>query len=284
MLGGGAVSIARCTAAGATLVSGLAITSGVVSVQCNRAGGRVLQSSGDYRMAGLPSVSVVPCDGCAAALACFDALTASFSDCACSCRAGGVGEACLPFDVPSARAGRRWRCAGLREWRDADGVGDGWRRACDGVLRLGGVQRADHCGGGPALDGCVCRRAERDAAPLRACGRCAAADWRPQREHGAPDAPRSRQHDERDVAGGHDCAAWRDAAALECAAGELNAARDGWRVVVRADDPWPCGIPVRPRACPGRRPASVDAVCHDALDAGVWRGSCAAILVERGLG
>ncbi|RNC32183.1 dispersed gene family protein 1 (DGF-1) [Trypanosoma cruzi] len=104
-LSGGTVSIARCAAAGATLVSGLTITSGVVSVQCNRAGGRVLQSSGDYRMAGLSSVSVVPCDGCAAALACFDALTASFTDCVCSCRAGGVGEACLPFDVPPARAG-----------------------------------------------------------------------------------------------------------------------------------------------------------------------------------
>ncbi|PWV08616.1 dispersed gene family protein 1 (DGF-1) [Trypanosoma cruzi] len=103
-LSGGAVSIARCAATGATLVSGLAVTSGVVWVQCNRAGGRVLQSSGDYRMAGLPSVSVVPCDGCAAALACFDVLTASFSDCVCSCRAAGVGEACLPFDVPSARA------------------------------------------------------------------------------------------------------------------------------------------------------------------------------------
>ncbi|RNC32734.1 dispersed gene family protein 1 (DGF-1), partial [Trypanosoma cruzi] len=104
-LNGGAVSIARCAATGATLVSGLTITSGVVSVQCNRAGGRVLQSSGDYRMASLSSVSVVPCDGCAAALACFDALTASFSECVCSCRAGGVGEACLPFDVPVARAG-----------------------------------------------------------------------------------------------------------------------------------------------------------------------------------
>ncbi|PWU90665.1 dispersed gene family protein 1 (DGF-1) [Trypanosoma cruzi] len=104
-LSGGAVSIARCAATGATLVSGLTITSGAVSVQCNRAGGRVLQSSGDYRMAGLISVSVVPCDGCAAALACFDALTASFSDCVCSCRAGGVGDACLPFDVPPARAG-----------------------------------------------------------------------------------------------------------------------------------------------------------------------------------
>ncbi|KAF5216819.1 hypothetical protein ECC02_010365 [Trypanosoma cruzi] len=104
-LGGGAVSIARCTATGATLVSGLKITSGVVLVQCNRAGGRVLQSSADYRMAGLSSVSVVPCDGCAAALACFDALTASFSDCVCSCRAGGLGEACLPFDVPPAGSG-----------------------------------------------------------------------------------------------------------------------------------------------------------------------------------
>ncbi|EKF29309.1 dispersed gene family protein 1 (DGF-1), putative, partial [Trypanosoma cruzi marinkellei] len=102
-LSGGAVSIARCAAAGVTLVSGLTITSGVVSVRCNRAGGRVLQSSGDYRLAGLSSVSVVPCDGCAAALACFAALTASFSDCVCSCRAGGVGDACLPFDVPPAR-------------------------------------------------------------------------------------------------------------------------------------------------------------------------------------
>ncbi|KAF8291531.1 putative dispersed gene family protein 1 (DGF-1) [Trypanosoma cruzi] len=102
---GGTVSIARCAATGATLVSGPTITSGVVSVQCNRAGGRVLQSSGDYRMAGLPSVSVVPCDGCAVALACFDALTASFTDCVCSCRAGGVGEACLPFEVPPARSG-----------------------------------------------------------------------------------------------------------------------------------------------------------------------------------
>ncbi|EAN88724.1 dispersed gene family protein 1 (DGF-1), putative [Trypanosoma cruzi] len=104
-LSGGTVSIARCAATGATLVSGPTITSGAVSVQCNRAGGRVLRSSGDYRMAGLPSVSVVPCDGCAAALACFDGLTASFSDCVCSCLAGGVGEACLPFDVPPARAG-----------------------------------------------------------------------------------------------------------------------------------------------------------------------------------
>ncbi|PWU86461.1 dispersed gene family protein 1 (DGF-1) [Trypanosoma cruzi] len=104
-LSGGAVSITRCAGGSATLVSGPTITSGVVTVQCNRAGGRVLQSSGDYHLAGLPSVSVVPCDGCAAALACFDALTASFSDCVCSCRAGGVGEACLPFDVPPARAG-----------------------------------------------------------------------------------------------------------------------------------------------------------------------------------
>ncbi|PWU87775.1 dispersed gene family protein 1 (DGF-1) [Trypanosoma cruzi] len=133
-LNGGAVSIARCAATGATLVSGLTITSGVVSVQCNRAGGRVLQSSGDYRMAGLPSVSVVPCDGCAAALACFDALTASFTDCFCSCRAGGVGEACLPFDVPVARAG---------------GGGDGAEGCVSGVtltesVTVGGV-RATAC-------------------------------------------------------------------------------------------------------------------------------------------
>ncbi|EKF33446.1 dispersed gene family protein 1 (DGF-1), putative, partial [Trypanosoma cruzi marinkellei] len=56
------------------------------------------------------------------------------------------------------------------------------------------------------------------------------------------------------------------------------------RVAVRADDPWPYDISVRPRACAGRRPASVDAVCRDAVDAGVCGGSCAAILVERGLG
>ncbi|EKF98921.1 dispersed gene family protein 1 (DGF-1), putative, partial [Trypanosoma cruzi] len=133
-LSGGAVSIARCAATGATLVSGPTITSGVVSVQCNRAGGRVLRSSGDYRMAGLPSVSVVSCDGCAAALACFDALTASFTECVCSRRAGGVGEACLPFDVPPARA---------------DGGGGGAQGCVSGVtltesVTVGGV-RATAC-------------------------------------------------------------------------------------------------------------------------------------------
>ncbi|EKG00142.1 dispersed gene family protein 1 (DGF-1), putative, partial [Trypanosoma cruzi] len=129
-LSGGTVSIARCAAAGATLVSGLTITSGVVSVQCNRAGGRVLQSSGDYRMAGLPSVSVVPCDGCAAALACFDALTASFSDCVCSCRVGGVGEACLPFDVPLARAGGAQDCVSGVTLTESVTVGGGRATAC----------------------------------------------------------------------------------------------------------------------------------------------------------
>ncbi|EAN81966.1 dispersed gene family protein 1 (DGF-1), putative, partial [Trypanosoma cruzi] len=140
-LGGGAVSIARCAATGATLVSGLAITSGVVSVQCNRAGGRVLRSSGDYRMAGLPSVSVVPCDGCAAALACFDALTASFSDCACSCRAGGVGEACLPFDVPPARAGGGAPgCVSGVTLTESVTVGDGRATAClDSVVLSGPI-------------------------------------------------------------------------------------------------------------------------------------------------
>ncbi|RNE97254.1 dispersed gene family protein 1 (DGF-1), partial [Trypanosoma rangeli] len=52
-----------------------------------------------------PSVNVVPCDSCALALACFGALTASFSDCACNCSAGGLGAACLPFDVPLAKGG-----------------------------------------------------------------------------------------------------------------------------------------------------------------------------------
>ncbi|KAF5215534.1 hypothetical protein ECC02_011778 [Trypanosoma cruzi] len=141
---GGTVSIARCAATGATLVSGLAITSGVVSVQCNRAGGRVLQSSGDYRMAGLPSVSVVPCDGCAAALACFDALTASFSDCACGCRAGGVGEACLPFDVPVARAGGggggAQGCVGGVTLTESVTVGGGRATACfDSVVFSGPI-------------------------------------------------------------------------------------------------------------------------------------------------
>ncbi|PWV07011.1 dispersed gene family protein 1 (DGF-1) [Trypanosoma cruzi] len=143
-LSGGAVSIARCTATGATLVSGPTITSGVVWVQCNRAGGRVLQSSGDYRMAGMFSVSVVPCDGCAAALACFDALTASFTDCVCSCRAGGVGEACLPFDVPVARAGGGGGgapgCVGGVTLTESVTVGGGRATACfDSVVFSGPI-------------------------------------------------------------------------------------------------------------------------------------------------
>ncbi|KAF5226826.1 hypothetical protein ECC02_000327 [Trypanosoma cruzi] len=143
-LSGGTVSIVRCAATSATLVSGLAITSGVVSVQCNRAGGRVLQSSGDYRLAGLPSVSVVPCDGCAAALACFDALTASFSDCVCSCRAGGVGEACLPFDVPPGRAGGGGGgvegCMGGVMLTESVTVGGGQATACfDSVVFSGPI-------------------------------------------------------------------------------------------------------------------------------------------------
>ncbi|EKF99640.1 dispersed gene family protein 1 (DGF-1), putative, partial [Trypanosoma cruzi] len=139
-LSGGAVSIERSTATGATLVSGLAITSGAVSVQCNRAGGRVLRISGDYRMAGLPSVSVVPCDGCAAALACFDALTASFSDCMCSCRVGGVGEACLPFDVPAARAGGAEDCMGGVTLTESVTVGSGRATACfDSVVFSGPI-------------------------------------------------------------------------------------------------------------------------------------------------
>ncbi|KAF8287024.1 putative dispersed gene family protein 1 (DGF-1) [Trypanosoma cruzi] len=144
-LSGGAVSIARCTATGATLVSGPTITSGVVSVQCNRAGDRVLQSSSDYRMAGLPSVSVVPCDGCAAALACFDVLTASFSDCVCSCRVGGVGEACLPFDVPPARAGGAGGggslgCVSGVTLTESVTVGGGWATACfDSVVFSGTI-------------------------------------------------------------------------------------------------------------------------------------------------
>ncbi|KAF5214733.1 hypothetical protein ECC02_012636, partial [Trypanosoma cruzi] len=143
-LSGGAVSIARCTATGATLVSGPTITSGVVWVQCNRAGGRVLQSSGDYRMAGMFSVSVVPCDGCAAALACFDALTASFTECVCSCRAGGVGEACLPFDVPVARAGGggggAQGCVGGVTLTESVTVGGGRATACfDSVVFSGPI-------------------------------------------------------------------------------------------------------------------------------------------------
>ncbi|EAN94036.1 dispersed gene family protein 1 (DGF-1), putative [Trypanosoma cruzi] len=140
-LGGGAVSIARCAATGATLVSGLTITSGVVSVQCNRAGGRVLRSSGDYRLAGLSSVSVVPCDGCAAALTCFDALTASFSDCVCGCRDGGVGEACLPFDVPPARAGGDSQgCVSGVTLTESVTVGGGRATACfDSVVFSGPI-------------------------------------------------------------------------------------------------------------------------------------------------
>ncbi|EAN91175.1 dispersed gene family protein 1 (DGF-1) [Trypanosoma cruzi] len=140
-LSGGTVSIARSTATGATLVSGPTITSGAVSVQCNRAGGRVLQSSGDYRLAGLPSVSVVPCDGCAAALACFDGLTASFTDCVCSCRAGGMGEACLPFDVPPARTGGGAQdCMGGVTLTESVTVGGGRATACfDSVVFSGPI-------------------------------------------------------------------------------------------------------------------------------------------------
>ncbi|KAF5216916.1 hypothetical protein ECC02_010256 [Trypanosoma cruzi] len=139
-LSGGAVSIARCAATGATLAAGPTITSGVVSAQCNRAGGRVLQSSGDYRMAGLPSVSVVPCDGCAAALACFGALTASFTECVCSCRAGGVGEACLPFDVPPARAGGAQGCVSAVTLTESVTVGGGRATACfDSVVFSGSI-------------------------------------------------------------------------------------------------------------------------------------------------
>ncbi|RNC33133.1 dispersed gene family protein 1 (DGF-1), partial [Trypanosoma cruzi] len=143
-LSGGAVSIARCAATGATLVSGPTITSGAVSVQCDRAGGRVLRSSSEYRLAGLPSVSVVPCDGCAAALACFDGLTASFSDCVCSCRAGGVGEACLPFDVPPARAGGggggAQGCVSGVTLTDSVTVGGGCATACfDSVVFSGPI-------------------------------------------------------------------------------------------------------------------------------------------------
>ncbi|RNC54003.1 dispersed gene family protein 1 (DGF-1), partial [Trypanosoma cruzi] len=138
-LSGGTVSIARCAATGTTLVSGPAITSGVVSVQCDRAGGRVLQSSGDYRMAGLSSVSVVPCDGCAAALACFDGLTASFSDCVCGCRAGGVGEACLPFEVPPARSGGGSRgCVSGVTLTESVTVGGGRATACFDSVLFGG--------------------------------------------------------------------------------------------------------------------------------------------------
>ncbi|EAN94385.1 dispersed gene family protein 1 (DGF-1) [Trypanosoma cruzi] len=143
-LSGGTVSIVRCAATGATLVSGLAITSGTVTVQCNRAGGRVLQSGGDYRMAGLPSVSVVPCDGCASALACFDALTASFVDCVCGCRDGGVGEACLPFDVPPARSGGggggAQDCVSGVTLTESVTVGGGRARACfDSVMFSGPI-------------------------------------------------------------------------------------------------------------------------------------------------
>ncbi|KAF5225353.1 hypothetical protein ECC02_001531 [Trypanosoma cruzi] len=143
-LSGGTVSISRCAGTAATLVSGPTIASGVVSVQCNRAGGRVLRSSSDYRMAGLLSVSVVPCDGCEAALACFDALTASFSDCVCSCRAGGVGDACLPFNVPPARAGGGGGgaegCVSGVTLTESVTVGDGRATACfDSVVFSGPI-------------------------------------------------------------------------------------------------------------------------------------------------
>ncbi|EKG01256.1 dispersed gene family protein 1 (DGF-1), putative, partial [Trypanosoma cruzi] len=95
-------------------------------------------------MAGLSSVSVVPCDGCAAALACFDALTASFSDCVCSCHAGSVGEACLPFDVPVARAdgggGGAQGCVSGVTLTESVTVGGGRATACfDSVVLSGPI-------------------------------------------------------------------------------------------------------------------------------------------------
>ncbi|RNF19834.1 dispersed gene family protein 1 (DGF-1) [Trypanosoma conorhini] len=142
-LSGGGVSVARCVAGGATLVVGPEVVSGAVSVQCNRAGGRMLQSSGDYRLAGLPSVGVVPCDSCAAALTCFGALTASFSDCACNCSAGGVGAACLPFDVPLAKtnsSGGAQGCVRGVTLTESTAVGFGQATACfDSVVFSGPI-------------------------------------------------------------------------------------------------------------------------------------------------
>ncbi|EKG00514.1 dispersed gene family protein 1 (DGF-1), putative, partial [Trypanosoma cruzi] len=87
-------------------------------------------------MADLPSVSVVPCNGCAAALACFDALTASFSGC--------VGDACLPFDVPSVRAddggGGAQGCVSGVTLTESVTVGGGRATACfDSVVFSGPI-------------------------------------------------------------------------------------------------------------------------------------------------
>ncbi|KAF5223635.1 hypothetical protein ECC02_003367 [Trypanosoma cruzi] len=108
---GGVVSVARCAVTGKTLVAGPVMTNGgVVSVQCNRADGKLLRSAVEYRSAGLPSVNVVPCDGCDKTQNCFGALTTSFSECSCRCARGGAGAACLPPGVPIAKAGGAQGC------------------------------------------------------------------------------------------------------------------------------------------------------------------------------
>ncbi|ORC89928.1 dispersed gene family protein 1 (DGF-1), partial [Trypanosoma theileri] len=106
-LAGGVLSIARSAAVGATLLTGPHVQSGKISVQCNRANGKLLQSPEEYRSAGLSAVEVVPCDSCARELSCFAGLTSSMPNCACRCSPGGVGPSCLPMDVPLAKADKK---------------------------------------------------------------------------------------------------------------------------------------------------------------------------------
>ncbi|KAH9588661.1 Dispersed gene family protein 1 [Trypanosoma melophagium] len=101
---GGVVAIARSAAVGATLVAGPHVKCGKITAQCNRVGGKLLQSAAEYHNAGLAAVHVESCESCAAELSCYAPLTSFMSNCACQCSSGGVGPACLPMNVPLAKA------------------------------------------------------------------------------------------------------------------------------------------------------------------------------------
>ncbi|ORC83730.1 dispersed protein family protein 1 (DGF-1), partial [Trypanosoma theileri] len=108
-LDGGVVSIVHSIASGATFATAPTVTSGIISVQCNRLGTKVLEDTNDYTAAGMLSVNVAPCFSCVENQRCFTALTSSFlpNNCTCSCSSGSFGRSCLPFDVPFAKLNSR---------------------------------------------------------------------------------------------------------------------------------------------------------------------------------
>ncbi|KAH9593384.1 hypothetical protein LSM04_002420 [Trypanosoma melophagium] len=104
-LDGGVVSIVHSVASGTTLANPPTVKSGIISVQCNRLGTKLLLDLDDYKDAGMTSVSLAPCFSCVENQRCFDALTSSFmpNSCSCSCSSGSFGPSCLPLDVPFAK-------------------------------------------------------------------------------------------------------------------------------------------------------------------------------------